>query len=120
MRKLLIAAAMLAALTLSGCLAGPHQLRRSVDDWDHRTYVESPWLDAALWVVPVFPLSYLGAVLADFFVVDAYAFWFRDAWDGRGTGFRHLDVAATDGVMQSLLIDDGVLLEVEYGDGPSR
>ena len=113
MRKLAFALFLLASLALSSCLAGPHQVRRSVDDWDHRMYVESPFVNGVLWVVPVMELTYLGAVIVDFFVVDAYSFWFHDAWDGKGTGFRHLEVTPTDGAMDSLLVDDGVLLTVK-------
>lgn len=74
--------------TLAACFAGPHQLRRSVDDWDQRLYVESPWLDAGLWVVPVIPALSLLAGAADFLIVDPYYFWGQDAWDGNGTGFE--------------------------------
>jgi hypothetical protein len=113
LRKLAIVLTLLAGLSLPGCIAGPHQLRRSVDDWDHKMYVESPWIDALLWVVPVIPLMHFGAGLADFFVVDAYSFWFKDAWDGKGTGFRHYEVKPTDGAMNSLLMDDGSFLEIK-------
>ena len=76
-------------------------------------YVKQPWVDAILWVVPVFPILNFGALIGDFFVVDAYAFWFKDAWDGKGTGFRHAEVEATDGAMNSLLMDDGTFLEIK-------
>ncbi len=93
------------ATLLGGCFAGPHQLRRTVDDLDHATYVNSPWFDAALWIVPVFPICYAGAFVADFLITDAYAFWLHDAWDGAGTGFEHAPVQSTDGRMQSLTMD---------------
>lgn len=98
------AAAALCAL-LCGCAAGPHQLRRTVDDWDHKVYVNSPWLNAALWIVPVYPVCTVGAAVLDFAVTDPYYFWFDDAWDGNGTGFQHLDVEWTDGHVDSLLSD---------------
>jgi len=92
----LFAAAILVAATLScgltSCFAGPHQLRRSVDDWDHKLYVNSPWIDAVLWVVPVFELANWVAWVGDFIVTDGYTFWFKDAWDGKGTGYEHLKV----------------------------
>jgi len=100
-RSLLVLA--LLAATMTSCAAGPHQLRRTVDDWDHNLYVNSPWWNATLWVVPVIPVCYVGALTFDFFIGDAYAFWFDDAWDGEGTGFEHLPVEATDGRMQSLM-----------------
>jgi len=45
MRKTRLACALLAITTFAACLAGPHQLNRTVDDWDAKTYVDSPWLD---------------------------------------------------------------------------
>jgi len=90
---------------MTSCAAGPHQLRRTVDDWDHNLYVNSPWWNAALYIVPVIPVCHIGAFTFDFFVGDAYAFWFGDAWDGEGTGFEHLPVEAPDGKVQSLMID---------------
>jgi hypothetical protein len=98
---------------LSGCAAGPHQLRRSVDDWDQKLYVNSPWLNAVLWIVPVIPIAHFLGGIGDFLIVDAYSFWFKDAWDGKGTGFKHLEVQATDGQMKSLLLDDGKFLEIK-------
>jgi hypothetical protein len=104
MRKLLTTVATtVVAFSLTSCAAGPHQLKRTVDDWDHKTYVNSPWLDAVLWIVPVFPICHFVAGVGDFLVTDAYAFWFHDAWDGKGTGFEHYNVQATDGKMGSLL-----------------
>jgi hypothetical protein len=100
-------------LSLASCYAGPHQLRRSVDDWDQKMYVESPWIDAVLWVIPVIPLVSFGAQIADFFVVDAYYFWAKDAWDGNGTAYRHLQPEPTDGTMESLLFDDAKFFEVK-------
>ena len=105
----------LAGLTLSltSCAAGPHQLRRSVDDLDQKLYVENPWVDGLLWFFPVIPLLGFGASVGDFFVVDAYHFWFKDAWDGKGTAFRHFQPEATDGTMESLLYDDAKFFEVK-------
>lgn len=98
-------ALLLSLLLLPSCLAGPHQLRRSVEDLDRSMYVEQPWLDAVLWVVPVVPALMLGARVIDFAVGDAYAFWFDDAWsDEGGTGFRHADVPAQR-YMNSLMPD---------------
>lgn len=95
MRKLLATIAMsVVAFSLTSCSAGPHQLKRSVDDWDQKMYVNSPWLNGVLWFIPVFPICHFVAGIGDFFVTDAYAFWFNDAWDGKGTGFQHADVAA--------------------------
>ena len=112
MRKLFAGVAVtVAALSLSSCLAGPQQLQRTVDDWDHKTYVANPWLDAAMWVVPVFPLANFVAGIGDVLVGNAYHFWFHDAWDGKGTGFKHADVAPTDGHVGSLL-SDGSWLKV--------
>lgn len=104
-RRLLVLAAAAVITTLGGCLAGPHQLRRSVDDWDHKQYVNTPLWNGILWIVPVWPAAFAGAFAFDFLVTDPYAFWFHDLWDGRGTGFEHLPVEWTDGRMESLMLD---------------
>ncbi|HEX6810350.1 MAG TPA: hypothetical protein VF384_01890 [Planctomycetota bacterium] len=96
---------LLLAASMTSCFAGPHQLRRSIDDWDHKTYVNSPWFNATLWIVPVIPTCHVLAWTFDFLVCDAYAFWFDDAWDGAGTGFQHADPPWTDGHVGSLLLD---------------
>lgn len=105
MRKTITSLALsaVAAVSLTSCMAGPHQLRRTVDDWDHKMYVNSPWIDAVLWVVPVFPFANFIAQMGDFFVGDAMCFWLHDAWDQKGTGFEHHKVDAKDGTMSSLL-----------------
>jgi hypothetical protein len=103
MRHRLLAASLLCA-TLASCAAGPHQLRRSVDDWDHELYVNSPWFDSLLWIVPVIPTLHVGAFVVDYLIGDPWAFWFEDAWDGNGTGFEHLPVEWTDGKVQSLMM----------------
>ena len=108
-----IAVLALVCCSLGSCLAGPHQLRRTIDDWDHETYVNSPWFNATLWVVPVMPVGYLGAFAFDFLVGDALAFWLDDAWDSKGTGFQHLHVEWTDGKVQSLLDDRSGWTRVE-------
>ncbi len=112
MRKIAIALALFVGLTLGACSAGPHQLRRTVDDWDQKMYVENPWLDGVLWFVPVIPFAGFFASIGDFFIGDAYSFWFKDAWDGKGTGYNHHTVDHPDGAMSSL-IGDGKFLEVK-------
>ena len=62
--------ALLSVALLAGCFAGPQQLRRSVDDWDHKNYVNSPWWSATLWAVPVIPVMYVGAFAGDFLVAN--------------------------------------------------
>jgi hypothetical protein len=112
-RKIRLACALLAITTFAACSAGPHQLKRSVDDWDAKTYVNSPWLDGVLWFIPVFPILHLGASIGDFLVTDAYAFWFKDAWDGKGTAFTHFNPTPTDGSMESLMIDDAKFMTIK-------
>ncbi len=107
----LLSAAALAAL-LSSCLAGPHQLTRTVDDWDRKLYVGSPRFNAVLHALPVIPLAKAGAMLADFFVTDAIAFWGHDLWDNRGTGFVHYEVDGDDGTVSSLLYEGAGWLRV--------
>lgn len=102
-----IVCSLAASALLASCAAGPHQLRRTIDDWDHQTYVNSPWFNAAMWAVPVYPALLAGAAVLDFTITDPYFFWLGDAWDGKGTGFQHVDVEWTDGHLDSLLSDRG-------------
>lgn len=111
--NLLVSAGLAACLTFTSCAAGPQQLQRSVDDWDHKMYVQNPLLDGVLWVVPVFPLLNFGAAIGDFFIGNAYFFWFHDVWDGKGTGFEHAKVEATDGTVSSLLNEGSSWLKVK-------
>ena len=113
MRKARLVCALLALTTFAACSAGPHQLKRTVDDWDQKLYVDSPWLDGVLWFIPVIPIAHFLASVGDFFVTDAYAFWLKDAWDGKGTAFTHFSPTATDGAMQSLMLDDAHFLEIK-------
>ena len=103
------------SFSFQSCLAGPHQLRRSVDDWESKLYTESPWVAAALNVIPVIPLAFFGAQIGDFFVTDGYHFWFKDAWDGKGTGFEHQQFLGEDGHMKSMLVGTGSWMKVEGG-----
>ena len=56
MRKLVLLL-LVSCVLFAGCAAGPHQLARSVDDWDREMYVDSPWINAVLYVVPVIPIA---------------------------------------------------------------
>ena len=98
-----LALPLLLAATMPCCLAGPHQLQRTVDDWDHQLYVQNAWLDAGLWVIPVVPVTKLLALVGDFLLTDAVTFWLDDAWDEAGTGYQWLPVEATNGYVESLL-----------------
>jgi hypothetical protein len=100
-------------LLLTGCAAGPHQLSRSIDDWDQKIYVNSPWLNAAMWVVPIYPVMHVGARAIDFAITDPYYFWFQDAWDGNGTGFRHMHIDYTDGWVDCVLADRAAWIRSE-------
>ena len=103
----------LSCLMFAGCWSGPKQLTRSVDDWDNQLYVQSPWMDSLLWhVVPFFPVMKIAAGIGDILIVNPVSFWFEDAWDGKGTGFQHLDVEPTDGEMRSLMMDDSEVMNV--------
>ncbi|MFO1051927.1 MAG: hypothetical protein U1F36_06910 [Planctomycetota bacterium] len=116
MRKIAIAALLAASFTLGGCYSGPHQLQRTVDDWDQKVYVDSPWLNAVLMIIPVIPLARFGAAIGDFFITDAYAFWLNDAFGGQGgAGFRHKEIASKRS-MGSLLRDDGKFLKIDGGN----
>ena len=112
MKKTLLALPLLAACALSSCAAGPHQLQRSVDDWDQKMYIQSPWIDGVLWFIPVIPIASGLASIGDFFTDNLIAFWVHDAWDNKGTAFKHYNPTPTDGSMSSLLNDDGKFLEI--------
>ncbi len=115
MRKLGIVLALLLCFSFTSCAAGPHQLQRSVDDWDREMYVDSPWLNGVLWLVPVIPLATIVAAVGDFVVTDGYTFWIEDAFTGQGgTGFVHATPDQTR-YMNSLLSDDGTWLRIEGG-----
>lgn len=113
MKKSLVVLPLLAMGALTACVAGPHQLNRTVDDWDQKLYISSPWLNAVLQIFYVIPIAHLGAQIGDFFVTDAYAFWFKDAWDGKGTAFTHFSQTPTDGSMSSLLSSGSKWLEIK-------
>lgn len=113
MRSLRRSLLLLGVACLGACAAGPHQLRRSIDDWDHKSYVNSPWWNATLWLTMVMPVCYAGAFCGDFLITDPYVFWFEDAWDGKGTGFDHLEVPWTDGRMTSLWMERAGWTKVE-------
>ena len=113
MRKLALGLVLLFSVSLTSCFAGPHQLRRTVDDWDNKMFVENVWIDAALWF-GVIPLASLGASIGDLFVTDAVNFWGTDAWSGEnGAGYKHHDVGAARNAHS--LLDDGKWLEVTGG-----
>lgn len=101
--------------TLSSCMAGPQQMRRSVDDWDHALYVESPWLDAGLWILPVIPLASCAGQLVDCLIVNPIFFWGSDAWDGNGTGYKHQS-PVPDEWTNSVIAERGRWLRVEKHD----
>jgi hypothetical protein len=93
-------------------MVGPHQMSRTVDDWDRKLYVDSPWLDVVLNIIPVVPLAKVGAAIVDGLVGDLYTFWAKDAFGGKGgTGFVHWTDSANH-TMKSLMLDDGKFLEV--------
>ncbi len=113
MKKMIAALGLVLAVSLSSCVAGPKQLARTVDDWDGKMYVENPWMDAVLNVIPVIPLAGAIGGFVDFFSDNLVAFWMHDAWDGKGTAFKHFEVTPTDGAAHSLLLDDGKFMEVK-------
>lgn len=103
MKKLTSLFALAAAATIVSCSAGPKQLSRSVDDWDRQMYVEKPLMNGVLHVIPVIPVVGFVATLGDVLVVNPWFFWSEDVWDDNGTNFDHLEVADTDGHLDSLL-----------------
>ena len=113
MRAPKLALTALLGVSLAGCWAGPQQLTRSLDDWNNQLYVQSPWIDVFLHApIPVFPVLGFLANVGDFLITNPIAFWGDDAWDSKGTAFRHLVVEPTDGEVHSLMMQDGKLLHV--------
>ena len=112
MRRAGLALALLSCLCVTGCFAGPKQMQRSVDDWDNKLYVQTPWMDGLLWVVGFFPVMHMLAFTGDTLMVNGIAFWFEDAWDCKGTGFRHLVVKPQDGEMRSMMMADSEVMKV--------
>ena len=105
MRKIAIALGLALALVAAGCAAGPQQLRRTVDDFDQKLYVDSPILDGILWFpIPAFPIANWGAYIGDFFI-NCYHFWIEDVWANEGKGFVHIDPQGTK-QLSSLMVDD--------------
>ena len=113
MKKTLAALALGGALISTSCAAGPHQLQRTVDDFDHQLYQENPLLNGVLWVIPVIPFAYFGASIVDFFVTDAYHFWGKDVWRGEGTTIERWTPSNTDHQVRSLIVGGPFLFEVE-------
>lgn len=92
MRKSLATLALLIALMSStSCLAGPFRLSRTWDDMWNQNYTESAWIHGAVLgtIIPVYP--FVGGIMyfVDALVINTYHFWFKDAWDNKGTGFNH-------------------------------
>ena len=87
MRKIATLALVAAlCLVLTGCLTGPFQLYRSVDNWHNNFYAQQPILAAVLS-----PFIWIGAGVAQW--VDAltdnmYYFWVEDVWAGKGTNYK--------------------------------
>ena len=108
----IIIVVLLLALVASACSAGPHQLRRSVDDWDQSLYVDEPLVDGILWIIPVIPILQFVAAIGDWFITDAYYFWIVDVWEGEGTAFQHYQAKPNShGSVKSLSYDDGKWLK---------
>lgn len=113
MRAIKLAFAALLGVSLAGCWSGPQQLTRSVDDWNNQVYVDSPWINVFMhFPVPVFPVLGFVASIGDFLITNPIAFWGDDAWDSKGTAYRHWVVQPTDGEVHSLMMKDGDLLTV--------
>ena len=93
----------LALLLLPGCLAGPNQLGRSWDDWVGDRYTENAWLHGAVFqnVLPVYPIA--GGLLGflDMIILNPYYFWSQDAWDNRGTAYKHNPTPASPRTVDS-------------------
>lgn len=88
--KKTILAVTLAAFTLSlssGCASGPNRASYTWDQWRDQKYSESSWVHGALLqdIIPVYSLVGWGAALVDVFIFNPWAFWSKDAWDGKGT-----------------------------------
>ena len=105
-RRVMITLIAATTLGIAGCSSGPSQLSRSVDDWDNQLYVQSPWMDSILHLVPVIPVMKLAGGTVDLLFINPWYFWTDDAWDSKGTGFKRAQLEFTDGYLGSLMVDD--------------
>jgi len=76
-------------VSVFGCITGPFQLSRSVDDFHNDLYAKQPILAAVL--SPFLWTGYWIAGVVDEIVVNNYYFWGHDVWAGKGTAYKHTD-----------------------------
>jgi len=115
MKKTLATAALLAAITLSGCASGPRQLTRSWDDWVNQKYTQNAWVHGALLqdIIPVYTVVGFLATVGDVLILNPYYFWSKDAWDNKGTGYDHVNPEGAARSVDTLMDDAAHAVETE-------
>ena len=93
MRSKLVCLVLLLAMGVasSGCMSGPHRLRKSWEDKTTEWYSHNAWVHGALLqdILPVYPIVTLFMALGDILVLNVYYFWGSDAWTNEGTVHVH-------------------------------
>ena len=69
----------------------------------NQKYSESAWVHGALLqdIVPVYGVVGAFAGLGDVLLLNPYYFWSQDAWDNRGTAFKHKELVNVQRVVAS-------------------
>lgn len=76
------------AVVSTGCVAGPWTATESLDDWSAGVYADNTYVGTLVYVLDAFILRGLTG-LVDVVVMNNWAFWGYDVWDGTGTTFKH-------------------------------
>ena len=88
--KLLSAAAVLLALTCSGCMTGPSYCQNRVADLFDGVYKDEPLAAGALTdVIPARLICTVFAFIPDFLILNPIQFWGFDVWRREGAPYKH-------------------------------
>lgn len=89
MKKLLPILAVTAGLALASCNSGPKRLSRNWDTWVNQKYANNSLVHGALLqdILPVYPIVGFVMAIGDILILNPYYFWFKDAWDQKGTAY---------------------------------
>ena len=76
------------AVVSTGCVAGPWTATNSLYDWSAGVYADNTYVGTVVYILDGFILSGI-AGLVDVVVMNNWAWWGYDVWDGTGTTFKH-------------------------------
>lgn len=94
-----VALAVLVTVAASGCMVGPNNFSRGIDDWANQSYGESPWLYGNVISGAIISIVMWVAHGIDS-LINIYWFWAKDAQPfgtGKGTTFTHKNPMAPAG-----------------------